>query len=47
MSKSTPYLRLADNGTYYVHWTENRVASASQLARRLWLRRKGSSVSGS
>ncbi len=25
MSKSTPYLKRAGNGTWYVHWTENRV----------------------
>ncbi len=25
MSKSTPYLKRADNGTFYVHWTENRI----------------------
>lgn len=25
MSGSTPYLKRAGNGTYYVHWTENRV----------------------
>lgn len=25
MSGSTPYLKRAANGTYYVHWTENRI----------------------
>lgn len=25
MSKSTPYLKRADNGVWYVHWTENRI----------------------
>lgn len=25
MSSSAPYLKRANNGTYYVHWTENRI----------------------